>query len=484
MLEKLTPGTELDGFVIGERIHSGAQGVILRVTSPAEDIPLIMKVPRVGRGETSESLLNFETEAMILPALSGPHVPHFIAAGDLDRTPYLVTEWIEGDSLEHWLKGGPLPAVEVVRVGAAIADALHSVHMQDTIHLDLKPENVILKRNGTAVLIDFGLAHHAHYPDLLAEEKRFAAGSAPYISPEQVLDSRSDSRSDIFSLGVVLYEMTTGELPFGLPETVKGMRDRLWRDPVPPRALAGEVAPWLQEIILRCMEISAEDRYQSAAYVAFDLRNPEQVTLTARADKLQSAGFFGQVERWWKARDHLPSHRRLPTLPASEAPIVMVAVDTSNPDDPRHPALQRATSRVLSLSAEFRLICVSAIRAPNLVEGSGGTATASGLHMEHLVRLRHWVEPLGLPATRLSLHVIESANPADTLLQFAQRNNVNLIVLGAPGAKEHALAWWRSVASNVTARAHCSVHVVRVPVRNTRAIAKNHKGINTNTKHS
>ena len=83
MLEKLTPGTELDGFVIGERIHSGAQGVIFRVTSPAEDIPLIMKVPRVGRGETSESLLNFETEAMILPALSGPHVPHFIAAGDL-----------------------------------------------------------------------------------------------------------------------------------------------------------------------------------------------------------------------------------------------------------------------------------------------------------------------------------------------------------------------------------------------------------------
>lgn len=463
MLESLTPGTELDGFVIGEQIHSGAQGVIFRVTSPTGDVPLIMKVPRVGRGETSESLLNFETEEMILPALTGPHVPRFLAAGDLARTPYLVTEWIEGDSLEHWLKGGPLPAVEVVRVGAAIADALHSVHLQDTIHLDLKPENVILKRDGTAVLIDFGLAHHARYPDLLAEETRFAAGSAPYISPEQVLDTRSDPRSDIFSLGVVLYEMATGELPFGLPQTMQGMRDRLWRDPVPPRSLAEDIAPWLQEIILRCLAISADDRYQSAAYVAFDLRNPEQVVLTARARKLQSAGFFGQVKRWWNARDHLPVRRQLPTLFAAETPIIMVAVDTTHPDDQRHPALRRTTSQVLSLSAEFRLICVSAIRAANLVEGKGGAATASGLHLEHLVRLRHWAEPLGLPAQRLSLHVIESANPADTLLEFARSNNVNLILLGAPGPKEHTLAWWRSVASSVTANAHCSVHVVRIP---------------------
>ncbi len=476
MLEKLTPGTELDGYVIGERIHSGAQGVIFSVASPTGGGPLIMKVPRIGRGETSESLLNFETEAMILPTLSGYHVPRFVAAGDITRTPYLVTEWVEGDSLEHWLKGGPLPTADVVRVGAAIADALHSVHLQDTIHLDLKPENVILKRDGTAVLIDFGLAHHARYPDLLAEEKRFAAGSAPYISPEQVLDTRSDSRSDIFSLGVVLYEMATGELPFGLPETMKGMRDRLWRDPVPPRSLAGDVVPWLQEIILRCLEISADDRYQSAAYVAFDLRNPEQVVLTDRARKLQSAGFFGQVKRWWKARDYLPVRFQPPTLFAVETPIIMVAVDTSHPDDYRHPALRRTTSRVLSLSTEFRLICVSVIRAAHLVEGAGGIATASGLHLEHLVRLRHWVEPLGLSTQRMSLHVIESANPADTLLEFARCNNVNLIVLGAPGAKEHALAWWRSVASKVTANAHCSVHVVRIPVRNIRTDAKNHTG--------
>ena len=101
-------------------------------------------------------------------------------------------------------------------------DRQHDRQPQDAVHLDLKPDNVIIKADGDVVLIDFGLAYHAHFPDLLAEEHRFAAGSAPYISPEQVLGTRSDPRSDIFALGAMLYEMTTGELPFGVPSTMAG----------------------------------------------------------------------------------------------------------------------------------------------------------------------------------------------------------------------------------------------------------------------
>ena len=257
------PGSkaELDGFRLGPCIHSGAMGRIFRVTGPDRGFAMIMKVPRVGPGEDSEGLISFETEAMILPALSGPHVPRFVAGGNLAKTPYLVVEWIEGESLEHVLKGGPLSTDEIAPIGAAIADALHSLHLQDTIHLDLKPENMILRNDGEVVLIDFGLAYHAHFPDLLAEEQRFASGSAPYVSPEQVLGTRSDPRSDIFALGVVLYELATGALPFGSPETIAGLRDRLWRDPVPPSVRAPAIPSWLQEIILRCLEPDAEDRY-------------------------------------------------------------------------------------------------------------------------------------------------------------------------------------------------------------------------------
>jgi nucleotide-binding universal stress UspA family protein len=417
--------------------------------------------------EPSENLISFETEALILPALSGPHVPRFLAAGDLSKTPYLITEWVEGESLESILNRGVLPPVEVARIGAAIADAIHGLHMQDAIHLDLKPDNIIVKPSGEVVLIDFGLAHHARYPDLLAEEKRFAAGSAPYVSPEQVLGSRSDPRSDIFALGVVLYEMATGRLPFGVPATMAGLRDRLWLDPVPPRAHSREVPPWLQEIILRCLEPHPDNRYQSAAHLAFDLRHPAQVALTARAYKSRQAGLLGQIGRWWRghsARTRVnakPSERN-----ADAAPVILVAVDTTHADDPRQPVLQRATARVLSLSPEFRLICVSVIPAGPIAEGAGAGESASGIHLDHLVLLRHWVEPLRLSARRLSLHVIESPRPEGALLEFARRNNVDLILIGAPSPTQHALAWWRSVASGVTARAHCSVYVVRIPESN------------------
>jgi nucleotide-binding universal stress UspA family protein len=125
--------------------------------------------------------------------------------------------------------------------------------------------------------------------------------------------------------------------------------------------------------------------------------------------------------------------------------------------------LQRATAQALSLWAEVRLICVSVIPGAEVAEGAGDGAKASDSYLEHLARLRHWVEPLQLPARRLSLHVIEAASPEDALIEFARRNHVDLIVLGAPHPEQQRLAWWRSVASSVTANAHCSVHVVRVP---------------------
>jgi nucleotide-binding universal stress UspA family protein len=117
-------------------------------------------------------------------------------------------------------------------------------------------------------------------------------------------------------------------------------------------------------------------------------------------------------------------------------------------------------------------MCVSVVAAPALTEGSALADTSSGRHLEHLARLRQWVSPLGLPSQRLSLHVLEAADPATTLLALARQNHVDLIVLGAPGPGQMKLAWWRSVASGVTANAHCSVHVVRVPERRLDASAE------------
>jgi nucleotide-binding universal stress UspA family protein len=167
------------------------------------------------------------------------------------------------------------------------------------------------------------------------------------------------------------------------------------------------------------------------------------------------------VRRWWRARrtldagDHSSSRR-----PTAAAPVIMVAVDTEHPDDDRHPALQWTTRQIVSLNDEFRLMCVAVIGAAPL---GAQEESASAKHLEHKTRLKNWVEPLKLPAVRVSLHVIESGNAAETLLELARTNHVDLVVLGAPGPSARALAWWRSVASSVTANAPCSVHVVRVP---------------------
>jgi nucleotide-binding universal stress UspA family protein len=443
-------------------------GSVYRASAGPGHAPLgfsaVVKTPRAGRGDGADGLLGFQTESRVLPALSGPHVPRFVAAGDLATVPYLAMEWIEGESLAARIQRGRVPTDEAARLGSAVADALHSVHRQGAIHLDLKPENVIVRPTGEAVLIDFGLAYHWRFPDLLAEERRFAGGSAPYVSPEQVLGCRADPRSDLFALGVMLYEMSTGRLPFGVPRTIAGLRDRLWLDPAPPSSIEPALPPWLQEIILRCMEPDAAERYQSAAHVAFDLRHPDQIPLTARARKRERAGLLEQTRRWWSARTRQLQPAAAKAREAS-APVILLAVDTMHPDDLRHPELRAAAARFLAMSEEFRLICVSVVRAGPLVadRGDSQSGSAPGMHMEHLMRLRQWIEPLRLAETRLSLHVIEALNPTETLLEFAGSNNVGLIILGAPNPHQHALAWWRSVASGVTSRAHCSVYVVRAP---------------------
>jgi nucleotide-binding universal stress UspA family protein len=234
------------------------------------------------------------------------------------------------------------------------------------------------------------------------------------------------------------------------------MRDRLWMDPIPPRAVASEIPPWLQEVILRALEPDPARRYQSAAHIAFDLRNPGLVPLTARARKMVRHGFAAQAARWWRSREiaMLPGGAK---EEAGAAPVVMVAVDTVHPDDPRQPELQRVTRQVLSLSREFRLICVSVVPPPRGLP----TPDQQDTQVEHRIRLRQWIAPLAIEPERVSLHVLDAPDPAAALVKFGARNNVDLIVLGAPAAGEGAMAWWRSVASSVTANAPCSVHVVR-----------------------
>ena len=443
------PGIEIDGFRLGERMHVGSMASIYRLEGPKGPLPLVMKIPRLGAGERSANVVSFEQCRMVLGALSqSPHYPTLIAYGDVETTPYLVMEYIEGTRLDTWIERAPLAPQETARLGHALALALHEVHRQDVIHLDLKATNVIYRASGEAALIDFGLSCHRHLPDLLAAEFHTPVGNWVYMAPEQIAGERCDPRSDLFALGALLHELATGKRAFGTPSTVAQLRRRLYRDPPPPRALVAATPPWLQEVILHCLEIDAAARCASAAQAAFDLANPGQVALTERAERASRAGIVKLGRHWLKARNFAPSAPPPPATDVAPLPVIVVAIATHETDEPFFEALRSATRRRVAADGGCRIACITVV--PPAAALSDDTPT--GRHIKQLVSLRRWAKPLGLPEERLTYHVLESDQPAVALLDYAAVNEVEEILMG-PGKE----------AAQVVAQAPCSVTIVRPP---------------------
>ena len=461
-MNMLTPGHRLDRFVIDACIHSGAMAHIYSVhcIDPAQQpaFPLIAKVPRMTAGDGAENLVGFEIEKQILSLLHGPHVPRFVAAGDIATLPYLVMEYVQGKTLQDWLdQTTQREPAEVARIGASMAGALHALHEQDVCHLDLKPANIMLRDGDGAVLLDFGLSWHAQHPDLLAEELRSAVGSHVWIAPEQIVGVRGDPRSDIFALGVMLYEMCTRELPFGEPQTRSGLRQRLWMQPRLPRQINAEVPEWLQEIILTCLQPHAADRYASAALLAFDLAHPDQVTVTDRGRATQSISIWRQFGQRFAARGEEYEPSPLPVRQAAPAPIVMVAVPHHDVSQATLQALRQAADRVLGNRPGARLSCVTVV-AP---VSTTGAESEVALHQKMLMYLREWSQTIDLADHRVTCHVLDSSDPAQAILSFAEANHVNVIILGAA---THGLQLQRFVATvpiKVAMHAPCTVMLVK-----------------------
>ncbi|NDY83730.1 protein kinase [Orrella sp. NBD-18] len=460
--EAFQAGKVIDGFVLGEEVHRGGMAVLISATKEGIDLPILLKIPRVGRNQPVESLIGFETELNIMSVLDSPDVPKFLGGGTIATHPYIAMERVAGTSLEELGEQvGRFPISEVIRIGATLAQAVQSLHAQDVIHLDLKPENILLDASGKLTLIDFGLAHHAHFPDLLAEEMRKGVGSAPYVSPEQIMGVREDSRSDIFSIGVILYEMLTDELPFGNPQSMGGLRRRLWAQPTAPRALRPDTPPWLQEVVLRCLEARAVDRYQSASRLRQCLLEPESVKLTERAERLKSLGFLNSVKRWWRAAGYVPSSCPAPSVEQDATPLIIAAIDTRQSDARLRERMLSAASLLMQVDPESRLICLSTIPGTPAIDGQQEAQSASGIVRGHLVQLMKWAEPLKLPPERFSCHVLEAMDPAARIVEFAQDNAASLILIGASRQVPNKVVPWRTSMTKIVEEAPCSVHIVR-----------------------
>ncbi|HET7191590.1 MAG TPA: bifunctional serine/threonine-protein kinase/universal stress protein [Pseudolabrys sp.] len=456
----LEAGQTIDGFHLVERLPSGGMASFWRVTRDQDSLPMLMKIPFLRPGESPLTIIGYEVEQMILPRLSGPHAPRFVAGGDFER-PYIVMEFVTGISVKSFLEKTPLPPNEVASIGAKLAFALHDIHRQHVIHLDLKPSNVILRAD-EAVLIDFGLSRHDQLPDLVQEEAEGPVGTGAYVAPEQVLGDRGDPRSDLFALGVILYFLATGERPFGEPERAENWRRRLWRDPVPPRGRVATVPAWLQEIILRCLEVKPDARYATAAQLAFDLQHPDQVTLSARAHRLRRDGVFTTAWRRLQARRKpISAGRRELTSHLANAPIVVVAIDLEPGHESLSQALGHAVRRALATEPNARLACVNVLKISRLALDNLEDAQGRNPHLGRLIELKHWARAIPVAPERITYHVLEATDPAGQLIDYARNNRVDHIIIGARGSSA-LRRYLGSVSARVVAEAPCTVTVVRV----------------------
>ena len=464
------PGMEIDRFRLGEKLHEGAFATIWDVTHPDHLTPMVMKVPIIMDGYDGPTIVGFEVEQMIMPRLSGPHVPRVMGVGDFSVMPYIVTERIEGGSLLGVFQRAPLPLSDLIEIAAQIVHAVAELHRQQVIHLDLKPENLMRRpasqeSGGETVLIDFGLSRHDQLPDLLAEEFSIPMGTFPYIAPEQYLHCRDDLRSDLFAVGVMIYELATGTLPFGMPLKLKGVRKRLWRDPVPPRALRPEVPEWLQEIILRALEVDPMHRYQTAAQMAFDLAYPLQVKLTPRAMKTRQDSLRTVFDRWRAVR----KIRRFAApdsvaVQLASVPIICVAVDLSPEGEQLAEILRGSVQQMLVTQPDARIACVNVLKTARIGIDQTTDEAGNNLHVVRLVALRAWAVGIDLPEERLTFAILEGPDPGPVIIDYATANYVSHVVLGARGYST-ARRYLGSVSAKVVAEANCSVTVIRVPGR-------------------
>ena len=467
--QRLQAGMEFDGYRLDEKLHTGGMAALWRVTDlkdrhkkdeQGQIPPLIMKVPLLFSTEDPTAIVAFEVEQMIMPKLKGKHVPRYFGAGDFDAQPYIVMEQIAGTSLRSRFDVAPLPVEEVITTGIKIAQALQDLHRQDVIHLDIKPSNIMFRPDGDVVLIDYGLSRHDKLPDLLDEEFRLPLGTGPYISPEQVLGVRNEPRSDLFALGVLLYHLATGERPFGHPTSVSGLKKRLYRDPIPPRSHNPAIPTWLQEIILRCLEVEPAARFDTAAQLAFLLQHPDQIQLTARAGKTGQDGYMAVLKRRFQAAGAEPALQHSVAEQLSQAPIIVAALDLTNGSADLADSLRNITRRMLQTEPGARLACLTIRKTSRIGMDDSIVQHGQNIHVKQLVELKHWARTLNMSPDKITFHVIEAHDAASAIVDYAYNNGVDHIIIGSRG-NAGLRRYLGSVSRQVVAEAECTVTVVK-----------------------
>ena len=283
-MPSLHEGDQLDQYRIENLVARSGMASIFRATDMRTGRQVAIKIPHPEMEADPVLFDRFKREADIGQTLDHPGVMKVLADGDRSRI-YMVMEWVEGRLLRKALgEAGKFPPERAIKIAVAVADTLDYIHRNGVVHRDLKPENIMIDGEDRIKLIDFGIAGQLGAKRLTFAKLTQVAGTPDYISPEQVKGKRGDGRSDIYALGVMLYEMLTGKTPFPGANPFAIMNERLLNHPIPPREVNPEISPELQEAIYRALEREPQNRYSTANEFAWDLEHLDQVGVADRAE--------------------------------------------------------------------------------------------------------------------------------------------------------------------------------------------------------
>jgi serine/threonine-protein kinase len=291
---ELPDGHLLDGrFVIREAIGRSGMATVYRAEDRQRGMTVAVKVPLAKVEAEPAAFGRYEREERICAAMSDPLLLRYVPVDPNSRSrAYFVTEYLDGCSLAFVMhRTRPMPEREALRIAAVACEALSQMHRKGFIHLDVKPANFMVGRDQSLCLLDFGLASEIETSSGFLSSLTTFFGTPDYMAPEHVRNRHCDERSDIYSLGVILYQMLTGELPFKAQDAWKAAQLRVTGDPVAPRAVNPLISYEAEEIVLRAMRRDPSERYGSASAFRADLLAPKDVKVTGLCTRLRPPHF-------------------------------------------------------------------------------------------------------------------------------------------------------------------------------------------------